>query len=59
MARNKAIMAWGNEADRHRLAAIARSEQQSGSQVLLTFIQTRYRELFGDLDPSLTVPKDQ
>lgn len=58
MANNKAIMAWGTEADRQRLAAIARSEQKSGSQVLLGYIQTRYRELFGDLDPSLTVPKE-
>ena len=46
---HNAIIAYGKADDRAKLAAIAKSEGSSGSQVIINHIRARYTELFGDL----------
>lgn len=57
MARPLMLSAYGTQDDRLKLAALSQSEGRSGSEIIVEFIRTRYREVFGDLDPSLTVPE--
>lgn len=51
--KSAAIIARGKPDDRARLAAIARHESRSGSDVLIQMIRTRYLELFGDTPPPM------
>jgi hypothetical protein len=59
MARPPAITAYGTADDRLRLAAISRLDGRSGSEILIEFVRTRYREMFGDLAPSQAVPESR
>lgn len=47
------IIAYGKPEDRNRLAAIAHSEGKTGSKVIVDFIRARYKELYGNMDPTL------
>lgn len=51
MKNSTAIIARGQPDDRLKLAAIARFEAQSGSEIVIQMIRSRYRELFGDTPP--------
>lgn len=59
MARPPAITAYGNADDRLRLAALSRIDGRSGSEIIIDFVRTRYRETFGDLPPSQAVPESK
>jgi 3-methyladenine DNA glycosylase Tag len=52
----KGIIAYGQEEDRQKLAVLATLTDQSGSQWIIEQIRERYREAFGDSDPSLIIP---
>lgn len=52
MARNIGIIAYGDQDDRARLAAVvSATETRSGSEWIITQIREKYFELFGDMPP--------
>ena len=56
MAKPLGIISYGKPDDRLKLAAIAKHEGVTGSKVILNHIRARYKELYGDMDPSLVAP---
>lgn len=53
MPKDKGIIAYGTPDDRHRLAAVAKALNTTGSAWIIEQIRARYAELFGDLPPEL------
>lgn len=51
MSRSVAIMCYGTQSDRLRLAALAKLKKQSSSEFMLTTIREQYRAIFGDAPP--------
>lgn len=51
MSRSVAIMCYGTQADRLRLAALAKLKKQSSSEFMLTIIREQYRDVYGDAPP--------
>lgn len=54
--RHKGIIAYGTDLDREKLAALAQLSGQSGSEIIIAMIRSRYVEVLGDTDPKLIVP---
>lgn len=52
--RHKGIIAYGTEKDREKLAVLSHLWGQSGSQLIVGWINEKYSEVFGDTDPTLT-----
>lgn len=52
MARAKAIVAYGTDADRQKLAKLADMCQQSQSEWLISMIRSHYSDIFGTHDAS-------
>lgn len=56
MSKPVGIIAYGKSEDRLKLAAVAKRDGMTGSKVILNYIRARYKELYGDMDPSLAAP---
>jgi hypothetical protein len=51
MPRGKAIMTYGTQSDRLRVAAMAKLKKLSISEYLLQFIRDDYRAVYGETPP--------
>lgn len=56
MAKGLLIAAYGSEADRARLRALAKATGLSGSEIVVKYIRETYQEVFGDQDPLVVAP---
>ena len=44
-------MGYGTDADRIRLAALSKVLNKSGSELIIAFVRSTYKEIYGDQDP--------
>jgi hypothetical protein len=55
----KAILTYGTQADRHRVAVIARLRGLSVSEYLMKVIRDDYAAVYGDADPETVDAQQQ
>ena len=53
--RHKGIIAYGQDIDRQKLAALAVASGRSGSEVIIAMIREKFDDTFGDTDPNVII----
>jgi hypothetical protein len=57
--KKSAITAYGTQADRDKLAVLAKLTRKSSSEWLIDKIRSEYRLVFGEFDPDLNPANEE